>query len=475
MTSPWWSVLISSPGMTTRSRVARELDRLERAAEDVVVGHGDAAEPDRLGVVEQILGGDRAVVRPLGMEVEVDSDPLAIRERIDGLAARSAALAHELRVDGVELGSDGLEALALRALAGVEGCAGAGAGVGDETLDLALGPFDRSVDGCGLASRRLECESFFSSRCRDEDRRAGERLRPLRARTRGADVHARAEPARYRRAKAERLRVEQRGLPVGRALEEPEKSACRRAAGDLELDRDEVALRGRAESRQVHAEGNDPVVALEALGRRLRGLVRGREQRIDTRSQPVATGAPRGVDQAIDGEERRRGQRVRRREREVREAREARFEAVDDVEAATREREPQVRADRDRDAHVRSPRERDRRADRDDVRVVGRLLERAATGDEVARARRGRKHGHLVPEATQRGGGSVDVRVDLVRLRPRERRDEADPETHPAQVTTCNLAPWAKSRSRHGRTGRTGSGAGASHRRTGQRVRAATR
>ena len=72
ITSPWSSVLTSSPGMTTRSRVRAELDRLERAAEDVVVGHGDAAEPDRLGVVEELVGRDRAVVRPLGMKVEVE-------------------------------------------------------------------------------------------------------------------------------------------------------------------------------------------------------------------------------------------------------------------------------------------------------------------------------------------------------------------------------------------------------------------
>ena len=55
ITSPWSSVLISSPGTTTRSRVRASLDGLERAAEDVVVGHGDAAEPDRLGVVEDVL------------------------------------------------------------------------------------------------------------------------------------------------------------------------------------------------------------------------------------------------------------------------------------------------------------------------------------------------------------------------------------------------------------------------------------
>jgi hypothetical protein len=32
------------------------------------------------------------------------------------------------------------------------------------------------------------------------------------------------------------------------------------------------------------------------------------------------------------------------------------------------------------------------------------------------------------------------VRVDLVRLRPRERRDEADPEAHRSQVTSCGFA-----------------------------------
>ena len=37
--------------------VARELDRLERAAERVVVGDRDRAEPDLLRVVEQLRGG----------------------------------------------------------------------------------------------------------------------------------------------------------------------------------------------------------------------------------------------------------------------------------------------------------------------------------------------------------------------------------------------------------------------------------
>jgi hypothetical protein len=116
-----------------------------------------------------------------------------------------------------------------------------------------------------------------------------------------------------------------------------------------------------------------------------------------------------------------------------------------DVEAAARERESQVRADGDRDAHVRSPRERYGRADCDDVGVDGAPLQCTSTGDEISGARRRREHRHLVPEATQGVGGSADVHVHLVRLRPREWRDEADAETHPTQVTTCNFARGAES------------------------------
>ena len=60
---------------------ARLLDRLERAAEDIVVGDRDRAEPLRLRVVEQLVDLDRAVVRPGGVHVEVGDDPGAVGER----------------------------------------------------------------------------------------------------------------------------------------------------------------------------------------------------------------------------------------------------------------------------------------------------------------------------------------------------------------------------------------------------------
>ena len=73
--------------------VARELDRLERAAEDVVVGDRDPAEPDRLRVVDEVPGRDRAVVRPVRVHVQVDHDPVAVGERVVRRAARAAGVA----------------------------------------------------------------------------------------------------------------------------------------------------------------------------------------------------------------------------------------------------------------------------------------------------------------------------------------------------------------------------------------------
>ena len=114
-------VFTSSPGMTTRSR-SRAGSTASRAPPKTLWSvTAMPPRPDRLGVVEQILGRDRAVVRPVGVEVEVESDPLAIPRAGRRLAARTARrLRTRRRVDGIELGRDRLEALRLGALAGVE-------------------------------------------------------------------------------------------------------------------------------------------------------------------------------------------------------------------------------------------------------------------------------------------------------------------------------------------------------------------
>ena len=234
--------------------------------------------------------------------------------------------------------------------------------------------------------------------------------------------------------------MHERGFPARELRQEPKQSARRRPTGNLELDGDHISLRRRGERVEVEAERNDDVLALEAVACRLRGLLGGREERVDAGSEAIAAGAPRGVCEAVDGEERGRSERVRRVQREVGQAWETRLESVHDVEAALGQREAEVRSHGDRHAHVRPSREWDRRADGDDLRIVA-ALERSAPGQQVARSRRRRQDRHRMAALAKRSRRAVDVRVHLVRLRPRERRDEADAETHSPQVTTCTLAP----------------------------------
>jgi hypothetical protein len=229
--------------------------------------------------------------------------------------------------------------------------------------------------------------------------------------------------------------MDQRRLPAGRVVEKTKQRPCRLPSGRFELDHDDVLLRLRGELVEVDPERDDRVLALEALCGRLGSGRRGREERVDPRSEAVAPRPSRRVREAVDGEERRGGQCVGRGESEVREARKSGLEPVHHVEAAVRQSKSKVRAHGDRDAHVRSPRERDRRADRDDV-LVGSPLQRSSPGEEVSGARGRREHRHVVAETPKRGGGAPDVHVDLVRLRPREGRDEADAKAHASQVTS---------------------------------------
>ena len=95
----------------------RLVQRLERAAEGVVVGDGDRAESLGLRVVDELGRVDRAVERPGGVHVEVGDDPGAVRERVVRAALRPAA-ARQAGIQGVELRGDGLERLAFCGCAG---------------------------------------------------------------------------------------------------------------------------------------------------------------------------------------------------------------------------------------------------------------------------------------------------------------------------------------------------------------------
>ena len=60
---------------------AGALDGLLRAAEDVVVGDRDRAEPLGFCVLDQLVDVDRAVVRPVRVQMEVGDDPVAFLGR----------------------------------------------------------------------------------------------------------------------------------------------------------------------------------------------------------------------------------------------------------------------------------------------------------------------------------------------------------------------------------------------------------
>src|ERR687891_1603334 len=90
---------------------ARELHRLSGAGEDVVIRDGDRAESLLLGVVEELGDGYGAVVRVLGVEVEVAEDEGASRMRV-GRARDRAALAEDRAVEAFELLAEALDSLA---------------------------------------------------------------------------------------------------------------------------------------------------------------------------------------------------------------------------------------------------------------------------------------------------------------------------------------------------------------------------
>ena len=105
----------------------------------------------------------------------------------------------------------------------------------------------------------------------------------------------------------------------------------------------------------------------------------------------------------------------------------ARLEAVDDVVLALAQREREVRAHADRHAEAGAARDGMLGADGDHLRVQA-AVERTPSGQEVGGSARRRDDGDRVAEGAQRFRDAGDVLVDLVRLRPGERRDEADAE-----------------------------------------------
>ena len=398
ITSPWSSVFTSSPGMTIRSRP--RASSTASSAPPNTLWSVTAMPPSPIASAWSTSSSrrDRAVVRPVGVHVEVDRDPVAVGERVD-VARRtpSTALARQSRVDRrrarprprrSSVSRRGSLRPAPRASAAR--CPRASRATSAATSSLVVAAHDR-----GAARGGLEREAVLAARRGNEDRgRSRERRLVAAASVRRGRGHGRA--------------------PIAGSSGGSRAASCAGACAS----QPGAPPRSRSSARVVARPGDSSSMAISVPLRRRGEHARGRRRAERWRSRPRSGRSPpprsprevarsastrarrrsrrerrAGYAEPVDREERRRRERVRRVEREVREAREARLEPVHDVEAALGQREAEVRSHADRHAHVRPSRERDRRADRDDLRVVA-ALECSAAGQQVARARRRREDRH---------------------------------------------------------------------------------
>ena len=180
---------------------AGELGRLERAAEAVVVGDGDRAEPDRLGVVEQVLDR-RSSSRATSTCACAGRRGSRRGRRAGRRRGGPRAGGGRGRVELVELGGDGGEALRL------------GLGVAPRAPRVRGGvvlgePCDRGGGELGLRPRRpggvamaapaasaSSASALAAVERRDEDRGLGEQDR---ARSAGVARQPRVDAAASRR------------------------------------------------------------------------------------------------------------------------------------------------------------------------------------------------------------------------------------------------------------------------------------
>ena len=338
---------------------ARLLGRFAGAAEDVVVGDRDRAEPLRLGMVEQLVDLDRAVVRPGRVHVQVGEDPGPVGERLAVASARPLAPA-EAAVDVLELPGDGGEVLRLGSSSGLPALALAQVVVLGKALERGRRKL-RLVEHAGrigerrAGRRRLEAQPSRAGRSWDDDRGFGQHGRAGLRLAAGADAHPVAERQRDPGPGRERLRSQQHRLPAGQLPQRAERRACDGQRPRMQLDRDQLPLRAGPEEVGVDAGRDDPVVTGEALRRRRRSRLRRGDEHVDPGQQLLAQRPPRRVAEPVGREEAGDAERLRVTESQVRDARKPGLEAVDDVEPALLQREPQVRPDADRDAEARAP------------------------------------------------------------------------------------------------------------------------
>ena len=224
-----------------------------------------------------------------------------------------------------------------------------------------------------------------------------------------------------------------------------QRGAQQRPFGLAPFEHDEALLARRLEQRRVDSFGDEPVITRKPQRGGSRRLLRRREQDVEPAEQLLALRPPRRVREPLGREERGDCQALGLAQSEVGETRQRRLEAVDDVEAPGAQGTRDIGAHADGDTHAAPARDRDRRPEGEQLPAVHRSIEqREPARGKVGGAIRRRDDRYRVAEDAQLPRDARDVLVHLVRLRPRERCDEADAKRHaPSSLvaSTVNAFP----------------------------------
>ena len=333
MTSPGVGLhLLAGDDRSARSRASSTAS--SAPGEDVVVRDRDRAEPDPLRVVEEIGDGDGAVVRVLGVHVQVGEDPRPVGERVGaserppsgacgGRRRRAVPARRRARSKLSRLGRARARRSSCSPPAPASSARRATAAADELGLLLRAGRVDER-DARALASSRerarfpapgtspaapassaarLSASSAVRTMTRPRSAR-GTYGRPASGLVRRTTS---SQPGRPRRA---RKTARSRGSSLGPPLE------------------DEALPRRRGlEALESTPERQRPVVAREARGGGRRGCRARRRQRVDAAEELLALLLARRVAEALGGVERRHREPARVAQREVGEARDARLVA----------------------------------------------------------------------------------------------------------------------------------------------------
>ena len=198
-------------------------------------------------------------MRVIGVHVEIGDDPLPVGQRLRLVPARRASTPLSLRVELLQPGGHGVEALVRdrRAARGAVELARAVVLREPEQprrRELRLRRDARRVDERAARRGGLHTQASEPVRRRNHDRCVAEQLDARFTAHRGADVDTVAERQRDRRTRGQARGAEQDRLPSLEAAERAERRSDDRQRAGRCLDHDDVGLRtGENRSRSTPA------------------------------------------------------------------------------------------------------------------------------------------------------------------------------------------------------------------------------